>query len=171
MRRMAKWAGLVLVLLTGTVAAATDGEAAPGFQLPGRQGQVDANDYRGKVLWLDFWASWCGPCRESFPWMNSMLKKYRSQGLAILAINLDQDQQEAKRFLKQYQADFDIAFDTQGQTPEHYGVQGMPSAFLISAEGRIIGRHTGFRRDSPTAYENQLRAALGLPQMPSGESE
>ena len=164
---------LVMLLLTGLLGlqSLADTTPAPGFDLPGRPGPVSLESYRGKVLWLDFWASWCGPCRQSFPWMNAMRLKYADKGLAVLAINLDQEPREAERFLQQYEAGFDIAFDVAGQTPERYGVSGMPSAFLIDREGRIISRHVGFRHDSSNAYENQLRAALGLPQLSSGEPE
>jgi peroxiredoxin len=85
--------------------------------------------------------------------------------LEILAINVDQDQAEAERFLQQNAASFDIAFDAEGKTPERYNVMGMPSSFLVDAEGQIVSRHKGFHKNRLTEYENQLRAGLGLPPL------
>jgi cytochrome c biogenesis protein CcmG/thiol:disulfide interchange protein DsbE len=156
---MGKWLAMVFIMAFTGVAIA---DIAPDFSLQGQGGQVSLADYKGKVVLVDFWASWCGPCRQSFPWMNSMLEKYRAQGLEILAINLDQDQEEGKRFLVGNTAAFDVAFDPQGKTPELFSVMGMPSSFLIDSSGNIIVRHVGFHQNRVLDYENNLRAGLGL---------
>ena len=89
--------GLLLNLFIPPLHAAP----APQFRLNGIEGVIDLNDYRGKVVYVDFWASWCAPCRSSFPWMNEMQRRYQDEGLEIIAINLDKERQLAERFLAQ----------------------------------------------------------------------
>jgi thiol-disulfide isomerase/thioredoxin len=134
--------------------------AAPVFELPGSAGTVKLADFRGKVVYLDFWASWCGPCRQSFPWMNAMAAQHRAAGLEIVAVNVDTSRPEADRFLAEVPAHFTIAFDPAGSTPRQYAIKGMPSSVLIDRAGRVIWRHAGFNvRDKPD-IEHQIEAAL-----------
>lgn len=138
---------LSLQLLTLRNATASDSQLlpAPGFTLPGIAGDKTLEDYRGQYVYVDFWASWCGPCRKSFPWMNEMLTKYDAQGLRIIAINLDENRDDAKQFLDVVQADVDIAFDASGATAAAYNLRGMPSSYLINPAGEIVFSHIGFR--------------------------
>ena len=117
--------------------------------------------YRGKVVYLDFWASWCRPCRHSFPWMNDMQKKYGADGLVIVAVNLDEQQADAVKFLHQTPADFTIVYDPQGKLAEQYQIIGMPSSFIIGRDGQVVKKHQGFFDDSPQKYEAELRELLG----------
>src|SRR2546427_1432439 len=121
--------------LVSTLAAAVGvGERAPPFALPTAAGDTVAlAQLRGKVVYVDFWASWCGPCRRSFPWMNAMNRKYGAQGLAIVAINVDKKRADAERFLAQIPAEFTVVFDAPGAVPAAYAVKGMPSSYLIDA--------------------------------------
>ena len=135
-------------------------DIAPEFNLPSNNGSVSLSDYRGKVVLVDFWASWCGPCRQSFPWMNAMTEKYKSQGLEIVAINLDQEPQLAQDFLSQFPANFHIAFDPEGKTPEAFNVMGMPTAFLVDRKGRVASQHIGFHQEKTIEYEASLKALL-----------
>src|SRR6266480_3576285 len=109
--------------LVSTAAAAVGvGERAPLFALPTAAGDVVALEkLRGKVVYVDFWASWCGPCRRSFPWMNEMQQKYGPRGLAVVAINVDKKRSDAERFLVQYPAEFTVVYDDAGTTPAAYG--------------------------------------------------
>src|SRR5471030_2938428 len=121
---------------------------------------LDLHAYRGRVVYLDFWASWCGPCRQSFPWMETMKSTYEGQGLDIVAVNLDTHRADADRFLKQFQPTFDLRFDPKGELAEFYKVRGMPSSVLIDRHGVTRFTHAGFRPvDGPT-YEAQVRALL-----------
>lgn len=136
------------------------GERAPEFQLQGMEAPAKLSDASGKVVYLDYWASWCGPCRQSFPWMNEMQAKYGGQGLQIVAVNLDAKAEDAQRFLASQPAMFTVLFDPKGLTPRQYGVKGMPSSFLIGRDGVVVARHMGFREVDRSALESQIETAL-----------
>lgn len=123
-------------------------------------GELMLNDLHGQVVLLDFWASWCGPCRESFPWMNQVQQRYGDDGLVIVGVNLDQDTAAARAFLDAVPADFTIAFDSQGQWPEAYGLIGMPSSYLIDRQGRVRATHTGFHSGRVADYEASIQQLL-----------
>jgi thiol-disulfide isomerase/thioredoxin len=142
-------------------ASAVDtGEKAPGFELQGQQGVVRLSDVAGSVVYVDFWASWCGPCRQSFPWMNQLQEKYRAKGLKVIAVNVDARTEDAKKFLAQNPAAFTIAFDPKGATPAGYGVKGMPTSFLVGKDGKVIFRHQGFNPAEKEKIENEIKSAL-----------
>lgn len=136
------------------------GAVAPEFNIEGLTGNIKLSDYKGKVVYLDFWASWCAPCRKSFPWMAQMYKKYQSQGLVVIAVNLDQERNLADDFLSKYPGDFIIGFDQAGVTPQDYKVQGMPSAVLIDRTGTIVSRHIGFNSSKQQSYEQAIVSIL-----------
>jgi thiol-disulfide isomerase/thioredoxin len=125
---------------------------------------ADASDallaYRGQVTYVDFWASWCGPCAESFPWLNAMQVKYAKQGLHIVGVGVDTDAANAERFLKQHPPQFPIAADPAGKLAEHYDIKGMPYAVLLDADGNVLHRHAGFRAADTPDYEQHIKAAL-----------
>lgn len=121
---------------------------------------LDLTSLRGRVVYLDFWASWCGPCRQSFPWMEAMKSTYGAQGLEIITVNLDRDRADADRFLKQFHPTFDLRFDPKGELAEQYKVQGMPSSVLIDRHGVTRFMHVGFRPVDGAIYEAQLRELL-----------
>jgi len=122
---------------------------------------LNLDDYRGKVVVLDFWASWCVPCRRSFPWMNEMQQKYGEDGLVIIAVNLDNQTADAEKFLQQYPAEFSISYDHDRQLVRQYAVEAMPSSFLIDRDGSTIERHMGFKSGKIDEYEAAIVAALG----------
>jgi thiol-disulfide isomerase/thioredoxin len=153
-------AGLLSILLFSPwVSAEVKGEA-PAFSLQGENGMVNLADYKGKVVYLDFWASWCSPCKDSFPWMSAMQKKYKEQGVEFIAINVDRKAQDAKAFLLKTPAEFTVAFDHKGSTPKAYEVMGMPTAFLIDREGKVINSHIGFNDKDKATYEKHIQQAL-----------
>lgn len=143
-------ASLIGVLLFLTFAT----ESAEA-QLPEAFGPVDA-----KVIWLDFWASWCAPCRRSFPWMNAMYRKYGSEGLQIIAVNVDKERALADEFLEETPAEFRLHFDPSGDLAATFGVQAMPSSFVLDANGNILATHYGFKLGDTEEYEQAIRAAL-----------
>ena len=114
----------------------------------------------GRVVWVDFWASWCVPCRRSFPWLNSMHHKYGPDGLQIIAVNLDKERALADGFLAEVPAEFSLRFDPAGALAEEFGVQAMPSSYLLAADGTVLASHFGFRTADAPAYERAIQAAL-----------
>lgn len=134
--------------------------AAPDFKLPGKDGPLQLSDFKGSVVYLDFWASWCQPCKKSFPWMNEIQHKYADDGLKILAVNLDKDRELADKFLKHMQADFDIAFDENGATASTYKLRGMPSSYIITRDGQVYASHIGFRDEDKEKLEEAIRSLL-----------
>lgn len=153
-------AALALSALPGQ--AIEVGQLAPAFELPARQGLLKSSELKGQVVYLDFWASWCGPCKQSFPWMNEMNARYASKGLRVVGVNLDQKPEDAKAFLGDNPATFDIAFDAKASTPRQYGVRGMPTSMLIGADGKVLLVHTGFRLEQRKELEQQIRQALNV---------
>jgi cytochrome c biogenesis protein CcmG, thiol:disulfide interchange protein DsbE len=121
---------------------------------------IDVGEFRGRVLYLDFWASWCAPCQQSFPWMEAMKDSYGAQGLTVVAVNLDQHRSDAERFLAKFHPTFDVRFDPQGEAAEHFKVQGMPTSLIIDRRGVVRFTHIGFRPVDRATYENQLREVL-----------
>jgi len=111
---------------------------------------------RGKVVYVDFWASWCGPCKKSFPFMNAIDSEFRARGLQILAINVDEQPATAQEFLSRYPANFALGADNTGQCPRAFGVKAMPSSYLVDREGVIRYVHLGFR----PGHAEQLRQAI-----------
>ena len=130
------------------------------FTLPTASGSVRLADHRNEVVYLDFWASWCIPCRNSFPWMNAMAQRYGKRGLTILAINLDKDRNAAEQFLHEIPARFTVAFDPEGKVADQYEVEGMPSSYIIDRNGRIARVHLGFRKEDTREMERVMRHAL-----------
>jgi thiol-disulfide isomerase/thioredoxin len=114
----------------------------------------------GRVIWVDFWASWCVPCRRSFPWLNAMQRKYGADGLQIIAVNLDKDRALADEFLAEVPAEFALRFDPAGSLAKEFGVQAMPSSFLIDADGKVLASHAGFRTADAVEYERAIAGAL-----------
>jgi thiol-disulfide isomerase/thioredoxin len=160
MKRRSFLAASLLVLPTMSRAAAP-GVAAPALSLPDASGRTVALDaLRGKVVYVDFWASWCSPCKRSFPWMNEMAQRHGPQGFEILAVNLDRKRDDADRFLKSTPAGFTVVFDPAGVTPAAWQVKGMPSSYLVDATGKVVMAESGFRDDRKAEVEERIRAAL-----------
>ncbi len=121
---------------------------------------LDLGTLRGRVVYLDFWASWCAPCRQSFPWMQTLMTTYAAQGLTIVAVNLDTDRADADKFLRQFKPTFDVRFDPAGELAASYNVKSMPSSVLIDRHGVTRFTHMGFRPVDGALYESQLRELL-----------
>lgn len=131
-----------------SVAAAADSEP------------LNLEQYRGQVVVLDFWASWCGPCRKSFPWLNQMQAKYADQGLVIIGINVDAERDAANRFLQKYPSQFRIVYDPDGGFASQYEIVGMPSSVILDRQGKVVNSHQGFREKKREHYENIIKQYL-----------
>lgn len=116
----------------------------------------DLQRYKGQVLYIDFWASWCGPCAQSFPFMNEMHQQLKDQGLQIVGVNLDENMDDAKAFLAKYPASFTVAADISKQCAKDFDVKAMPSSYIIDRKGMVHHVHLGFR----AGEANELRALV-----------
>lgn len=144
------FASLLFLLLYSTICFA---KQSPSFE------QLIAQ-HQGKIIYLDFWASWCGPCRKSFPWMNEMHKQYQAQGLVIIGVNLDSDKNYADEFLATSPANFTIFFDPEGLVARQYKLQGMPSSFLLNKDGDVISAHVGFNDSKKQKFQQEIVTLL-----------
>jgi thiol-disulfide isomerase/thioredoxin len=122
--------------------------------------EFDLGQYAGKVVLIDFWASWCDPCRRSFPWLNAMHDKYGRAGLVIVGVNLDMERADAQRFLADYPADFSIVYDADQELARQYEVVAMPSSYVIGRDGRVAASHMGFKVKQQDDYEALIVEAL-----------
>ncbi|MES2296562.1 MAG: TlpA disulfide reductase family protein [Pseudomonadota bacterium] len=153
------------LLLAGVLAAsaparaAAPGSSAPEFKLDGLQAPIALLAYRGKLVYLDFWASWCAPCKRSFPWMGELQKRHGG-AVQVIAIDVDTSRADAERFLATTPAGFTVAFDPSGATAKAYAIKGMPSSLLIDANGQVLHVHTGFTADTPAQVESEIAHAL-----------
>ena len=130
------------------------------LEVPGTKGPVSLAALKGKVVYVDFWASWCAPCKQSFPWMNDMQAKYGARGLQIVAVNVDAKREDADTFLAQVPARFTVGFDATGASPKRFEIKGMPSSVLVGPDGRVVRVHAGFRAEERQAQEDAIVAAL-----------
>jgi thiol-disulfide isomerase/thioredoxin len=121
---------------------------------------LDLAAYKGKVVYLDFWASWCGPCRLSFPYMERLSQYYARQPFVIVAVNLDHSRDKADAFLAQFGPDIHVVYDPTGQIATKYGVKAMPTSVLIGRDGRIRYVHDGFFAEKLLVYESHISELL-----------
>lgn len=121
--------------------------------------QLDLSPYKGKVVLLDFWASWCAPCKLSFPWMNQLQQAYGANGIIVVAVNVDHDRSAAEAFLRDTPAQFPIVFNAKGKIASEYPVRGMPTSFVIGRDGKIKFTHSGFEQDHENEYLSHILQA------------
>ena len=159
-RTLVPWCALLMAACLQPGLAAEVGQPAPAIALQGTAGEVSLSAMKGQVVFVDFWASWCVPCRQSFPWLNQMQAKYSARGLQVLGVNVDAKRADADTFLAQVPAKFNIVFDSAGDTPKRYAVRGMPTSVLVGADGLVLQQHAGFRDDDKAALEAAIVAAL-----------
>ena len=163
-RRVGAWLrALPLFLLLPIPSPALEqGEAAPAFDAPRLDGagSVSLAEHRGKVVFLDFWASWCPPCLTSMPQLDRLQTEFRGADFQVLAVNVDRDPDEARRFLASHPVTYPSASDPAGRLPESYEIGTMPTSFLIDREGVIHHVHEGFRRGDLPKLRARIRALL-----------
>jgi len=164
MKMLAKLLPLVFLAVASHASAVAIGDPAPPLSLPDAKGAtVSLASLKGKVVYVDFWASWCAPCRRSFPWMGEMQQKYGPKGFVVLAVNVDKKRSDADRFLAVTPGAFTIVFDPTGATPTAWDVKGMPTSFVVDRQGRVVNIDAGFRDDMKPALEAKLKAVLDKP--------
>lgn len=150
MKRIGPVTILLLAVMAGARAAAPPPSAA----------DFDFSQYEGRVVIVDFWASWCPPCKRSFPWFNAMKKKYGGEGLVIVGVNTDEKWSDAEHFLAQVPAEFQLLHDTDGHMKDKFEVTGMPTTLIFDRHGEMVGKHLGFQLEKQAEYEQLIRQAL-----------
>ena len=114
------------------------------------------DSYKGKVVYVDFWASWCIPCLQSFPWMNEMQTKYADKNFTVLSVNLDAKRANVTKFLQKTPALFPIIYDPKGKIAKAFKLKGMPSSFIINKQGKIVSSHIGFNDEKKARYQQEI---------------
>ncbi len=149
---------LILTLLS--TAITTEAKQAPDSIDVVQSLVPDSLNLDGKVVYVDFWASWCGPCRLSFPWMQALYNKYHKSGFEIVAINVDKDHKAALDFMKDMQVSFPVVFDSTGGLAKRYALDAMPSSFVYGRDGRLVSTHQGFVRDKADSLDYDILQLL-----------
>jgi thiol-disulfide isomerase/thioredoxin len=158
---------LAAVLLAAASAsfAVEPGAVAPGFRLApfATANPVALADYKGKVVLVDFWASWCGPCRQSLPLYDKLRAEFSADDFDILAVNLDEDSADARTFLAEHPVKYTTLQNPQGDVAKAFGLKGMPSSYLIDQHGVVRERHIGFEPKDIDALRHEIAALIGKP--------
>jgi len=153
--------GLLLASVLCFSASAFAATAAPEFSLPGRSGQtVTLSAYRGDVVMINFWASWCKPCRQELPLLEQMYQRYKNLGFTLIGVNVDEDQKNADLILKNIPVSFPIAYDQQDKVSNKYGLEGMPNTVFVDRNGNIRHVHTGYTPGDEQGYDEQIRLLI-----------
>ena len=159
-----KFLALCLTLASLTPAAlqnANAGQTIPDFTLPTLSNDsVQLSAHKGEVVYVDFWATWCPPCRKSFPWMEQMHRKYKDAGLKIIAVSIDGDKAAIQSFLNSNPVSFTVAHDKGGKIADSFGLQGMPTSYLIDRKGVLHYTHAGFRESDKDVLESHIKSLL-----------
>jgi thiol-disulfide isomerase/thioredoxin len=156
---------LALCLLVPMVCvAAGAGDPAPACNLASfADGKPVSLNQPGKVLYVDFWASWCGPCAQSVPFLNKMHEQLKAKGFEVIAVNLDEERGDADEFLAKHPAKFTVAANPDGNCPNLFQVAAMPSSYLVDKHGKIRHVQLGFRNDEAEGIQQKVQALLVEP--------
>jgi thiol-disulfide isomerase/thioredoxin len=144
------------------------GDAPPPIGMVDQRGEkVDLSDLEGKVVLVDFWASWCGPCRKEMPVLEQLYAKYADQGLVIIGVNIDRNKKKMISFLAGVPVSFHIVHDPELVAASRYEPPGMPSSYFIARDGKIRHVHEGFRKKDAPEIENRIKLLLEEPTNPN----
>ena len=174
-RLLMKWQKSLLVilsLLTSAMALSGDRnnvitldppQSAPEWTLPAIQnsdGELSMSDFRGQITYVDFWASWCGPCRLSLPALNQLKNQFKNRPVQFLAVSIDVVEEDAWDFLSRYSVDYPVVIDTDGDIARLFEVNGMPSGFLVDADGMVREVHVGYKRGDELKLAESIKKML-----------
>lgn len=149
-------AALLLVAMASGSWAAT-----PSFTLPARDGgKLSLEELRGQVVMINFWATWCGPCRQEMPLLEQIQVKYEPLGFTLVGINVEPDSAAAEQWLAKVPVTFPILFDRNNEVAESFGVEGMPSTVFIDRAGKVRYVHRGYRPGDEAKYADMVRSLV-----------
>lgn len=153
--------GLAGLLLSGTALADISQGPAPDFTLKSSDGEnLKLSEFRGEVVMINFWASWCGPCRQEMPLLDELYSQYQPLGFTILGVNVEEDSSKAKKLLKDIPVDFPVLFDNKSEVSKLYNVVAMPSTVLVDRDGNVRYLHQGYKPGYEETYQQQVRALI-----------
>ena len=162
MGRVAKGLALAMVFALPVFATSSSGPA-PAFQLTGRGGKaIDLSQFKGQVVMINFWATWCGPCRQEMPLLEDIYKKYKPMGFTMLGVNVEPDTKDAEAWLGKLPkpVTFPIAFDVDSKVSKLYKVETMPSTVIVDRKGNVRVLHRGYKTGDENVYLTQIRSLL-----------
>jgi thiol-disulfide isomerase/thioredoxin len=160
--RVVKGLALAAVFVLPAFAATSSGPA-PAFQLSGRNGKaIDLSQFKGQVVMINFWATWCKPCRDEMPLLEDIYKKYKPMGFTLVGVNVEPDAKDAEAWLGKLAkpVSFPIAFDTDSKVSKMYKVAVMPSTVFVDRKGNIRVMHKGYKAGDENTYLTQIRSML-----------
>ena len=163
-KNQAIFLSFLLLVLTLKVEASEPGDFAPNFSLPDLLKDNVTHTLEEKknlLVYVDFWASWCAPCRLSMPALETLYREFSVDGFHVLAINVDAIREDAIDFLKDFPVSYSVLADPEGRVSQLYKVMGMPSGYLINREGKIVHSHIGFRRGDEEVLRKIITNELG----------
>ncbi len=161
MKISARLASIVATAILALPTQALTPSAAPTFELAAMAGKtVNLAQYKGQVVMINFWATWCGPCRTEMPLLENIYKKYKPMGFTLLGVNVEPDSAGASEWLKATPVTFPILFDTDSRVSKLYAVQGMPSTVIVDRKGQVRFLHRGYKPGDENAYLDQIRALV-----------
>jgi len=161
MRKVIAASVAALSLSLPALAGSSSGGPAPAFTLASRAGQdVSLQQYRGNVVMINFWASWCGPCRQEMPLLESIYKKYNKMGFTMLGVNVEPDSNAANDWLKATPVSFPILYDRDSKVSKLYDVAGMPSTVIIDRSGKVRVLHRGYKPGDENEYLDSIRTLI-----------
>ena len=158
-----RWSGLILACLLSIFAmshvqAASNKGPAPNFTLKSLNGKnLKLSEMTGNVVLINFWASWCGPCREEMPLLNSLHKKYEPLGFTVLGVNVEEKSKNARGFLKDFPVDFPILLDNKNTVSKKYKVVAMPTTVMVDRDGNVRYLHKGYKSGDEKKYRKMIK--------------
>jgi peroxiredoxin len=152
---------LIVLMATGAAGIAGPHQKAPDFTLKRSSGgNVKLSELRGRVVLVNFWATWCTPCKQELPFFNTLYGRYRNLGLEVLGINIDKVSAQGDQMSKALGLSFPVLLDPSGKTSDLYQIRSMPTTYVVAKDGTVRHVHWGFGPDEPERYETELRALL-----------
>ncbi len=160
-RQVVRAAAISSLLITGTAYADVKAGPAPDFTLKSDDGSnLRLSEFRGEVVMINFWASWCAPCRQEMPLLDELYTQYQPLGFTILGVNVEEDSTKARKLLKDLPVNFPVLFDNRSEVSKLYNVVAMPSTVLVDRDGNIRYLHQGYKPGYEESYQQQVRELI-----------